>query len=76
MSKQPKTRRGVYLTGEQRRELYLLLRLHGFTLSQVARLLRYSLREAYDLAPEITARAEEAALFKDIQKLKNGKDQT
>lgn len=73
-AKRKGTRRGVYLPGDHRREIFALLRGAGYTLRETAKLLRYTIREAYDLHPELNeAISTNAAYLEFLNFLKNGK---
>lgn len=73
-AKRKANRRGVYLPGDRRREIFALLRAAGCTVKETARLLGYSIREAYDLHPELNERiSTHAALFEILNFIKHGK---
>lgn len=66
--KKHQARRGVYVPADNREQLFIYLRAAGYTLKETARLLRYSLREAFDLHPQVNEQiAIEAAYIETLK---------
>lgn len=59
-------RPGAYIPGESRERLFVYLRAAGFTLKETARLLRYTLRQAYDMHPRLNEQIEIEAAYLDF----------
>lgn len=63
-----RTPAGRYIQRKNRERLFVLLRAAGFTLKESALLLRYTLREAYDLSARVYHEIDIEATYLDFLK--------